>query len=234
LIGNILVSASAPFQISKNNTEWTTSLSYSPTSTGYLFVRYNPSQVGAHYDSIVFVNGDLRKTIYLEGHSANRTYTILSMCNNGGTIEPKGNVEVVQYTNQSFQIIPEPNYYIAELFVNDEHITPVPNNYTFNNVVNNHHIYAFFMEMTDINSATIENYLIVYPNPASHHVYIKFANDVATVTNAVVHDILGKKIEKIEFNTETLKIDISSLNSGVYFVTIYSDQGVFVRKILKQ
>ncbi len=68
----------------------------------------------------------------------------------------------------------------------------------------------------------------VYPNPTKDILYIE---NVENISNLKLYDILGNKIElKISKN----RINLSKLNSGVYFLN-YTDEGYeIIKKIIKQ
>lgn len=67
----------------------------------------------------------------------------------------------------------------------------------------------------------------VYPNPATDHITIK--TDKQFTAN--VFDIYGGEIE-VKNNSNT--IDVSSLNSGIYFLRISSEGNYFTKKIIKE
>lgn len=70
----------------------------------------------------------------------------------------------------------------------------------------------------------------VYPNPASTILNINTNN--IEITKIEIYDVLGKKVWG---TTETItQIDISNLDSGLYLVNIQTEQGVLVKKIVKQ
>ncbi len=70
------------------------------------------------------------------------------------------------------------------------------------------------------------NRLSVYPNPVNNVMYIDGMYDRAEVFNAA-----GQKV--LDVNTMEMSVDVSTLNSGVYFVKIYRDGGVETHKVVK-
>lgn len=67
---------------------------------------------------------------------------------------------------------------------------------------------------TDINSIVNEDLVTLYPNPASHYVFI---NSFEQITQYEIFDIKGQKtIEKQVLNNGS--IDISDLANGIYFL----------------
>ncbi|MDC8000387.1 T9SS type A sorting domain-containing protein [Aequorivita todarodis] len=80
------------------------------------------------------------------------------------------------------------------------------------------------VEENEINSLT------VYPNPTKGLIYIN--PKTKTIISIGVFDLLGKKVLQLEGNIQ--RIDISTLQSGMYFLRITTDDGAFVQKIIKE
>lgn len=80
------------------------------------------------------------------------------------------------------------------------------------------------VEENEINSLT------VYPNPTKGLIYIN--PKTKTIISIGVFDLLGKKVLQLEGNIH--RIDISTLQSGMYFLRIATDAGSFVQKIIKE
>ncbi|WP_410004805.1 T9SS type A sorting domain-containing protein [Aequorivita nionensis] len=74
------------------------------------------------------------------------------------------------------------------------------------------------------------NSLTVYPNPTKGLIYIN--PKTKTIISIGVFDILGKKVLQLEGNIQ--QVDISTLQSGMYFLRIATNAGSFVRKIIKE
>ena len=69
----------------------------------------------------------------------------------------------------------------------------------------------------------------IYPNPTTSVWNIEASDK--TIRRIELVDILGKTI--LSFGKNTVTINASSLKSGIYFVKIYSDDGVKVRRLMK-
>ncbi|GHC56156.1 GEVED domain-containing protein [Ulvibacter litoralis] len=73
----------------------------------------------------------------------------------------------------------------------------------------------------------------VYPNPVQNVVNI--VSPKAKVTSATVHDIRGRKVSEVNFRNRTnYQIDLSKLESAVYFVTIVTESGTLTKRVIKQ
>ena len=78
----------------------------------------------------------------------------------------------------------------------------------------------------------------------SSHKHCRIKANILTINNfsslklidskAVVRDILGKIIDKIDFNTETTVYNTDNLKSGVYFINIKTEKGKVSHKFIKK
>ena len=74
--------------------------------------------------------------------------------------------------------------------------------------------------------------ITIYPNPTTGELRIK--NCELRIDEIEVFDIYGRKINsKFKNQNSELVIDISHLQSGIYFVKIFTEQGAYVEKIIK-
>ena len=71
----------------------------------------------------------------------------------------------------------------------------------------------------------------VVPNPTSGKLYINSANKIKDIE---IVDITGKSMMSEKINSFSKNIDISSLQSGLYFIRINTGSGIEVMKIVKQ
>ena len=74
----------------------------------------------------------------------------------------------------------------------------------------------------------------IYPNPAINKVTISGINSKTTI---LIVDLLGKKYKLtkiIQMELNSVSIDVSSLNSGLYFIKVESDNKSRIFKLLKQ
>jgi len=74
----------------------------------------------------------------------------------------------------------------------------------------------------------------IYPNPTDEVFFIKTETKINTI---LIYNIIGEKISQIKKSTndsKEYKVDISTLQGGVYFVEIITDNGKIVEKIIKK
>ena len=79
---------------------------------------------------------------------------------------------------------------------------------------------------------TLEN-IILYPNPTTGELEIR--NYELGIKSIEVFDVYGRKVSSHHLITSSSnqKINISHINSGIYFVKIITEQGEVVKKIVK-
>ena len=72
----------------------------------------------------------------------------------------------------------------------------------------------------------------VYPNPVKDMLYVETETEIIEI---IVCDIYGRhQVTKTSSHQGDLSIDVSGLNSGVYFVRIKTDSGDIVRRFVKK
>ena len=90
------------------------------------------------------------------------------------------------------------------------------------------------MDIIVIDCAGIEENgmnLQVYPNPVKD--ILKLDNTSTTeITSIKLDDVLGRLV--LELNNNFNQLDLSQLNSGLLFVIIETDEGILIKKIIKE
>ena len=81
--------------------------------------------------------------------------------------------------------------------------------------------------IADIDNSSIN----LHPNPVNDRLYIETEVEVEEV---VVYDVYGRCQELSAVSCQPSVIDVSGLNSGVYFVKVVTSEGETVKKIIKQ
>ena len=88
------------------------------------------------------------------------------------------------------------------------------------------------MTMSTLGIDEISNRTNLYPNPVNDKLYIVTEAEIKEV---VVYDVYGRlQVTKTPSHQDDATIDVSGLNSGIYFVEIYTDNGNFIKRIIKQ
>ena len=72
----------------------------------------------------------------------------------------------------------------------------------------------------------------IYPNPVSDKLYIETQTQTQTLT-VVVYYMFGRQQSKVNGQQSTV-IDVTNLNSGVYFVKVVTENGETVKRFIKK
>jgi uncharacterized protein YkwD len=88
---------------------------------------------------------------------------------------------------------------------------------------------------TDVDQLSAESQLAIsiYPNPASNNINLVL-NTNEDLKEAIVElfDISGRKISSEKINEKTLKIDVSSLSNGMYYIVVENNGKQYKDKII--
>jgi len=76
-------------------------------------------------------------------------------------------------------------------------------------------------------------YFVVYPNPVNEVLNITAKEDIQ-LSSIQIYNVLGQLIRVISNAKNTENIDVSNLNSGNYFIKIFSDKGNSSTKFIKK
>jgi hypothetical protein len=79
----------------------------------------------------------------------------------------------------------------------------------------------------------IQNTVSVYPNPAVNETFVTLED--AGMTTISVYDVQGRMVSTMSVEAvsgEQVRIDIETLNSGVYFLTVSNDSAVRTAKLV--
>ncbi len=74
-----------------------------------------------------------------------------------------------------------------------------------------------------------ENLVNIYPNPAKNLINIK---SLKNFENVNIYSVSGQLVKTINNNNSSIKVDVKSLNSGIYFVEIESCKASFTGKMI--
>jgi hypothetical protein len=78
-----------------------------------------------------------------------------------------------------------------------------------------------------------EQHISLFPNPTLGE--LRITNYELQITNIDIYDIFGKKVASHSvYPSLQISIDISHLNSGIYFIKIFTERGVVNKKVIKQ
>jgi hypothetical protein len=79
--------------------------------------------------------------------------------------------------------------------------------------------------------------VLIYPNPGSEYISIYSINENDIIYKIEIVDIIGRihySWNSNDFLENPFSINLSTFISGIYFIKIYNQNGVIVRKIVKK
>jgi hypothetical protein len=78
-----------------------------------------------------------------------------------------------------------------------------------------------------------KNNASVYPNPATENILVSLNNPGITNTISIVN-MLGQSLHTVQTDQQSLNINLSEYNKGVYFVTVMNASGTSTIKFIKE
>ncbi|SHI35085.1 T9SS type A sorting domain-containing protein [Flavobacterium terrae] len=147
---------------------------------------------------------------------------------NGIELEPSVANTAIGKGYVTFQIKPKPGYAIGDIIPNTASIY-----FDFNPAIVTNTFNTEFVSTLSVANFESESFA-VYPNPTIGVLTILSKNSSRSINNVVVSDVLGKTVQTNSFNSSKVVLDLSGLNSGVYFVKVQSEGVEKVLKIVKQ
>lgn len=147
---------------------------------------------------------------------------------NGIELEPSVANTAIGKGYVTFQIKPKPGYAIGDIIPNTASIY-----FDFNPAIVTNTFNTEFVSTLSVVNFESESFA-VYPNPTNDLLNISSKNSSKLINNIVVSDVLGKTVQVNSFNTSKAVLDLTGLNSGVYFVKVQSEGVEKVLKIVKQ
>jgi hypothetical protein len=95
---------------------------------------------------------------------------------------------------------------------------------------------AFYVYKNGTSTSVNEKHLSeikLYPNPAKDFVYLKLPQNIQQ-THIQILDVNGRVLLKQVVNNDIQSMDISQLNSGIYFIRIINENQFNIQKLIKQ
>ena len=77
--------------------------------------------------------------------------------------------------------------------------------------------------------------LKVYPNPTAEDINLQLLLDRPTAMKVEIQNVIGQRMSMVDYGQisgeQTLTLNQSELNNGIYFVVIHMDEYVVTRKV---
>lgn len=77
---------------------------------------------------------------------------------------------------------------------------------------------------------SIDDNLLIFPNPFSDYIMIQSTN--SNLKEIKFYDINGRLIYEKIIDTQNKKLSMENINSGVYILSIKTEEGSYVKKII--
>ena len=107
--------------------------------------------------------------------------------------------------------------------------------YTFTSNVSNQKdrfVIVFTEEVLGSNDV-FEESISVYPNPTEN--YINIVSPLSEITDLTLYDLRGRVLQTIELGNQTsCQLDMSNLETSMYFIKIHTQNGSITKQIIKQ
>ncbi len=133
------------------------------------------------------------------------------------------------YTRASATAFLYPNSILSK-----ENISISDSTYTFHMQPNAVVLLEFFIPgINSIKNYTVsQNMFEIFPNPSSESLTIKMLNSTMEHKQIKIYNMLGELIKSFDAIQSTTEIDVSKLESGIYFISLQND-AIQTRKFIK-
>lgn len=211
------------------------------TNAGYhvLTVTDNGTDVTANVSNNTYSlsNISANHVIYVTCENDNipaDSYTVTVSTDGNATANP-ANTTVNAGDNLTITITPNTGYRVSTIFDNGIDVTgDFGNNaYILNNIVTNHTINVT-CEVDNPNPGIHEysaTAISVFPNPANSVLNVQMENAIETVE---IFDMSGKVVLRSEANNNHAQINVTTLNSGIYFIKAIANGQIATGKFVKE
>lgn len=141
----------------------------------------------------------------------------------------------IAYADSTLREWGTPSYIYGQLFSNDSLYFTYTDN--FGSFISQEEFFGFKLYSTvgvkELNKP--ENELLISPQPASDVLYIQSTQSLFQ-SQPIIYDLKGSqiKVEMLYINSHTYKVDVNSLNAGIYFIVVQSEKGFIRKKIIVQ
>lgn len=125
-------------------------------------------------------------------------------------------------SNVLYDKVPGAWYDGSRWCIYNEDLTPFAENLTFNLIID---ATTMGVEDAELTKTT------VFPNPMNNEINFNSKNIIQEIR---IYNMTGQELINTKANTNTIKLDVSKLPSGIYVATIKTDKGVETQKLIKK
>ena len=120
---------------------------------------------------------------------------------------------------------------ISSKYLNICVFTSIPNQSNDINIDNDSHCDSVLFTVTGIDETMhSEQTIQVFPNPFSTDFAIQSEKEM---NSFALYNSLGEKIKEEKLNTKEFQFQSENLSPGIYFIRIESENGLLVKKLIK-
>jgi PKD repeat protein len=94
-------------------------------------------------------------------------------------------------------------------------------------------VYVNVIAQTGITVCSINKSFLIYPNPASDYLTLKFAQNTSN-SEIKIYNLLGELKSTSRKSSTESTIDISDLSNGVYIIEVTTEKNIMRQKFIKQ
>ena len=87
--------------------------------------------------------------------------------------------------------------------------------------------------LLDVPSFEFSDYFVQYPNPTNDFLNLKMKKQI-DVESIIIYNFLGQEVKKVVSRNQNIKIDVSNLKSGHYFIKILTSQKEFFTRFIRK
>jgi hypothetical protein len=200
-----------------------------------------PTSIAVDHDDAIYISGNFRETVDFDpGLSVNELTStnlessdafVLKLNSNGDFVWARsvgGNNSITRAVAIDADIFG--NVFTAGSFSDTVDFNPGPGtDYLFPTP---DPYWEAYVQKLNQNVTSIDDKLVtsptIYPNPNSGICHIN------TTGSATVFDSMGRKVLFTTEKTAPIKVDMTSLNSGMYIIQVINDMGVISERVVKQ
>lgn len=86
---------------------------------------------------------------------------------------------------------------------------------------------------TSLNESIANSIIELFPNPCQEYIQVRLTERSMTKGTMYLQNSLGQVIRELQINTNSLTIETSTLPTGLYYITLMSNNQIHTRRILK-
>ena len=145
---------------------------------------------------------------------------------NGGIIHKYGDNH---YGSEVTLTIEPAENFVFLNWTEDGEVVSEEESFTFT-LTDHHYFIAHLLDVTSVGE-NAQQTLNIYPNPVNDKLIVEAQEAISSVE---IYSLTGAKVFSQEYNSEKVEIEVSSLQSGVYFIKMMTGNSFETRRLIKE